>query len=75
MSGISRAQQARRRKTGTAVSTTGLPLAATFRATEPVMDSPACIAVDEAENRLHVQKAVMAALVESAGTTSSRSIP
>jgi N-acetylornithine carbamoyltransferase len=29
------------------------------------MDSPNCIAIDEAENRLHVQKAVMAALVKS----------
>jgi len=28
-----------------------------------VMDSPACIAIDEAENRLHVQKAVMASLI------------
>ena len=28
-----------------------------------VMDSPNCIAIDEAENRLHVQKALMAALV------------
>jgi N-acetylornithine carbamoyltransferase len=28
-----------------------------------VMDSPACIAIDEAENRLHVQKAVMASLL------------
>jgi N-acetylornithine carbamoyltransferase len=27
------------------------------------MDSPACIAIEEAENRLHVQKAVMAALM------------
>ena len=27
------------------------------------MDSPRCIAIDEAENRLHVQKAIMAALV------------
>jgi N-acetylornithine carbamoyltransferase len=26
------------------------------------MDSPQCIAIDEAENRLHVQKAIMAAL-------------
>jgi N-acetylornithine carbamoyltransferase len=26
------------------------------------MDAPYCIAVNEAENRLHVQKAVMAAL-------------
>jgi len=27
------------------------------------MDSPNCIAIDEAENRLHVQKAVMATLM------------
>jgi len=27
-----------------------------------VMDSPRCIAIDEAENRLHVQKAVMATI-------------
>jgi N-acetylornithine carbamoyltransferase len=26
------------------------------------MDAPYCIAIDEAENRLHVQKAVMAIL-------------
>jgi N-acetylornithine carbamoyltransferase len=26
------------------------------------MDAPYCIAIDEAENRLHVQKAVMAML-------------
>jgi len=32
-----------------------------------VMDSPACIAIDEAENRLHVQKAIMAALVRETG--------
>jgi N-acetylornithine carbamoyltransferase len=40
-----------------------LPLRRNVKATDAVMDSPACIAVDEAENRLHVQKAVMAALV------------
>ena len=33
------------------------------KATDAVMDSPACIAIDEAENRLHVQKAVMASLL------------
>jgi len=32
------------------------------------MDSPACIAVDEAENRLHVQKAVMASLIAHGGS-------
>jgi N-acetylornithine carbamoyltransferase len=40
-----------------------LPLRRNVKATDAVMDSPACIAIEEAENRLHVQKAVMAALV------------
>ncbi|HET9188941.1 MAG TPA: N-acetylornithine carbamoyltransferase [Rudaea sp.] len=39
-----------------------LPLRRNVKATDAVMDSPACIAIDEAENRLHVQKAVMATL-------------
>ncbi|MET0936262.1 MAG: N-acetylornithine carbamoyltransferase [Luteibacter sp.] len=40
-----------------------LPLRRNIKATDAVMDSPACIAIDEAENRLHVQKAVMASLM------------
>ncbi|MGN6520941.1 MAG: N-acetylornithine carbamoyltransferase [Dokdonella sp.] len=44
-----------------------LPLRRNVKATDAVMDSPACIAIDEAENRLHVQKAVMAALVAQPG--------
>lgn len=43
-----------------------LPLRRNVKATDAVMDSPACIAIEEAENRLHVQKAVMAML--AAGT-------
>ncbi len=39
-----------------------LPLRRNVKATDAVMDSPSCIAIDEAENRLHAQKAVMAAL-------------
>jgi N-acetylornithine carbamoyltransferase len=39
-----------------------LPLRRNIKATDAVMDSPACIAIDEAENRLHVQKAVMATI-------------
>jgi len=39
-----------------------LPLRRNVKATDAVMDSPRCLAIDEAENRLHVQKAVMAAL-------------
>jgi N-acetylornithine carbamoyltransferase len=42
-----------------------LPLRRNIKATDAVMDSPACIAIDEAENRLHVQKAVMASLISS----------
>ena len=41
-----------------------LPLRRNVKATDAVMDSPNCIAIDEAENRLHVQKAVMAALMK-----------
>jgi len=40
-----------------------LPLRRNIKATDAVMDSPNCLAIEEAENRLHVQKAVMAALV------------
>jgi N-acetylornithine carbamoyltransferase len=31
--------------------------------TDDVFDGPSCIAYDEAENRLHVQKAIMTALI------------
>jgi N-acetylornithine carbamoyltransferase len=44
-----------------------LPLRRNVKATDAVMDSPRCIAINEAENRLHVQKAIMAALVKSQG--------
>ena len=48
-----------------------LPLRRNIKATDAVMDSPACIAIDEAENRLHVQKAVMASLIsQSSGAPS-----
>ena len=40
-----------------------LPLRRNVKATDAVMDSPACLAIEEAENRLHVQKAIMATLV------------
>jgi len=36
-----------------------LPLRRNVKATDAVMDSDACLVLDEAENRLHVQKAVM----------------
>jgi len=40
-----------------------LPLRRNVKATDGVMDSHRCIAVNEAENRLHVQKAIMANLI------------
>lgn len=49
--------------TNNAVFSHCLPLRRNVKATDEVMDSPACIAIEEAENRLHVQKAVMARLV------------
>ncbi|HWG10572.1 MAG TPA: N-acetylornithine carbamoyltransferase [Rhodanobacteraceae bacterium] len=48
--------------TDAAVFSHCLPLRRNIKATDAVMDSPRCIAIDEAENRLHVQKAVMAML-------------
>jgi len=41
-----------------------LPLRRNVKATDAVMDSPYCIAIEEAENRLHVQKAIMTTLLE-----------
>jgi N-acetylornithine carbamoyltransferase len=40
-----------------------LPARRNVKATDGVMDSPNSIIIEEAENRLHVQKALMAALV------------
>lgn len=40
-----------------------LPLRRNIKATDGVMDADYCVAVDEAENRLHVQKALMLALM------------
>jgi N-acetylornithine carbamoyltransferase len=43
-----------------------LPLRRNVKATDAVIDSPRCLAIEEAENRLHVQKAVMAKLAGTA---------
>ncbi|HET7930807.1 MAG TPA: N-acetylornithine carbamoyltransferase [Rhodanobacteraceae bacterium] len=48
-----------------------LPLRRNVKATDAVMDAPYCIAIDEAENRLHVQKAVMATLAAQAAEASA----
>jgi N-acetylornithine carbamoyltransferase len=44
-----------------------LPLRRNVKATDGVMDAPYCFAIDEAENRLHVQKAVMTAMLRWSG--------
>jgi N-acetylornithine carbamoyltransferase len=41
-----------------------LPMRRNVKMTDAVFDSPACIAYEEAENRLHVQKAIMKALAK-----------
>jgi N-acetylornithine carbamoyltransferase len=61
--------EAKMAKTNNGVFSHCLPLRRNVKATDAVMDAPYCIAVDEAENRLHVQKAVMAALVGSSGNS------
>jgi N-acetylornithine carbamoyltransferase len=40
-----------------------LPLRRNIKATDEVMDAEYCVAIDEAENRLHVQKALMSSLL------------
>jgi N-acetylornithine carbamoyltransferase len=49
--------------TNQAVFSHCLPLRRNIKATDAVMDSKACIAIQEAENRLHVQKAIMDTLI------------
>jgi N-acetylornithine carbamoyltransferase len=44
-----------------------LPLRRNVKATDGVMDADYCVALDEAENRLHVQKALMMTLLGAAG--------
>ncbi|HHW4678026.1 MAG TPA: N-acetylornithine carbamoyltransferase [Xylella sp.] len=48
--------------TNNAVFSHCLPLRRNVKVTDAVMDASNCIAIDEAENRLHVQKAIMATL-------------
>ena len=43
-----------------------LPLRRNVKATDAVMDADYCVAIDEAENRLHVQKAIMMRLLGAA---------
>jgi N-acetylornithine carbamoyltransferase len=49
--------------TDNAVFSHCLPLRRNIKATDGVMDADYCVALDEAENRLHVQKAIMTRLL------------
>lgn len=50
-------------KTNDALFSHCLPLRRNVKATDAVMDAEYCVAIDEAENRLHVQKALMLELL------------
>ena len=54
--------EAKMSKTDQALFSHCLPLRRNVKATDAVMNADYCVAVDEAENRLHVQKALMATL-------------
>jgi len=54
--------EAKMAKTDGALVSHCLPMRRNVIMSDGVFDSPACIAYDEAENRLHVQKAIMKAL-------------
>ena len=43
-----------------------LPVRRNVKVSDAVLDSPRCVAIDEAENRLHVQKALMSHLISTA---------
>jgi N-acetylornithine carbamoyltransferase len=51
--------------TNNAIFSHCLPLRRNIKASDAVMDSARCKVIDEAENRLHVQKAVMSWLLET----------
>lgn len=55
--------EAKMARTDGAVVSHCLPMRRNVIMTDGVFDSPSCIAYDEAENRLHVQKAIMRRLV------------
>ncbi len=55
--------EAKMRLTNNALVSHCLPMRRNVKITDAVFDGPNCIAYDEAENRLHVQKAIMKRLV------------
>ncbi len=55
--------EAKMRLTNNALVSHCLPMRRNVKMTDAVFDSPNCIAYEEAENRLHVQKAIMKAVL------------
>jgi N-acetylornithine carbamoyltransferase len=55
--------EAKMRRTDSAVFMHCLPVRRNVIVTDGVIDSPASVVIDEAENRLHVQKAVLSRLL------------
>lgn len=62
--------EAKMAKTNNAFFSHCLPLRRNIKASDAVMDADTCLAIDEAENRLHVQKAVMLTLLGKASEVS-----
>ncbi|MBX5478073.1 N-acetylornithine carbamoyltransferase [Pyrinomonas methylaliphatogenes] len=56
------------RRTGGAIFMHCLPIRRNVEATDGVLNSPASVVIDEAENRLHIQKAILARLFGGAGS-------
>ena len=53
---------AKMRRTASGIFMHCLPVRRNVIVTDDVIDSPASVVIDEAENRLHVQKAIMKAV-------------
>ena len=64
--------EAKLAKTPNALFSHCLPVRRNVKVTDGVLDSPAAVHIDEAENRLHVQKAMMDALVNGLLTRTPR---
>jgi N-acetylornithine carbamoyltransferase len=56
-------------RTNSAIFMHGLPVRRNVIVTDGVIDSASSCVIDEAENRLHVQKAILAQLLEEKITT------
>lgn len=59
--------EAKMRRTSEAIFMHCLPVRRSVIVTDGVIDSPSSVVIDEAENRLHAQKAVMTKLLSGRG--------